>query len=357
MTAETFFTPYTNAPAHVANDYEEDDLFELNGSIYDLKIGFQEFYAFVKDRVVFLTPDTSIVAYCDPPSHHEYTVDMIFVSSKTGKKKTLHIAGVDAEATSPAINGLMELFVASHKEDESIDITFKCFATNPRKPLASLNPSSLSSLGSNASCNLSLIFQFVALNERHCEAIFKHSGAAVVDFRQCTVDGMGEALRTVDGHSGVCPNRVRISCGQSELVKIANGLRSNSTLGNLELLLHFMLGEDDIQQLTSALKGNTGLRRLCLEYLDMDDNGWADLLVSLHSHPTLKVLDLAFTEKFADSVRRLDAERRHARTKAVLRLVESNKNLIEVTWPKFQQDEELLPAIQACLDANKRAAA
>lgn len=360
ISAETLFTPYTQAPAHVAQDYADDDLFELNGSMQDLvanqRFGFKEFYSFVKDRVVFITPDASIVAYCDPPSHHEYTVDMIFESSTISKKKTLHIAGVDADATSIAINGLMELFVASHKEDESIDVTFKCFATNPRKPLGRLNASSLSTLGPNPPCKLTLIFQFLALNEAHCDAIFNSASAAVVELRQCTVDGLGHALKAVDGSTGSGPKKVKISCAQPELVKVTEGLRSNSTLGDLDLLLHFMLATEDVQQLTSALQGNTGLQRLCLEYLDMDDQSWEILLEALHHHPSLRVVDLAFTEKFVDSVRRLDAERRHARTKAILRLVQINKNLIEVTWPKFQQDEELLPAIQECLDANKSAA-
>jgi hypothetical protein len=360
IAAETLFSPYTQAPAHVAQDYEDDDLFELNGSIQDLVanqgFGFKEFYSFVKDRVVFLNPDTSIVAYCDAPSHHEYTVDMIFDSSSTKKKKTLHIAGVDAEATSIAINGLLELFVASHKDDESIDVTFKCFATNPRKPLGSLNASSLSTLGAQSSCKLTLIFQFLALNEAHCHAIFNNAAAAVVELRQCTVDGLGQALQAVDGQNGVGPKKVKISCAQSELVKVTDGLKSNSTLGDLDLLLHFILATEDIQQLTHAIQSNTGLQRLCLEYLDMDDQSWEILLEALEFHPSLRVLDLAFTEKFADSVRRLDPERRHARTKAVLKLVQTNKNLIELTWPKFQQDEELVPAIQECLDANKTAA-
>jgi hypothetical protein len=359
MTADILFTPYTQVPAHVAQDYEDDDLFELNGSLQELAVkgfGFQEFYSFVKDRVVFLTPNTSIVAYCDPPSHHEYTVDMIFASSGTNKKKTLHVAGVDSEATSPAINGLLELFVASHKDDDSIDVTFKCFATNPRKPFGTLNVSSLSTLGPNPSCKIALIFQFLALNKAHCDAIFNSTTAAVVELRQCTVDGLGHALKGVDGSNGVGPKKVRISCAQSELVKVADGLRCNSTLGDLDLLLHFMLGTEDLQHLTSAMQGNSGLQRLCLEYLDMDDESWEILLASLHHHPSLRVLDLAFTEKFADSVRRLDAKRRHARTKAILQLVETNNNLIEVTWPQFQQDEELLPAIQECLNANKIAA-
>jgi hypothetical protein len=358
-TADTIFTPYTHVPAHVAQDYEDDELFALNCSIHDLAengFEFQEFYLFVRDRVVFLTPETSIVAYCHPPSHHEYVVDMIFGSSNTNKKKTLHIAGFDAEATSPAINELVELFVASHREEESVEITFKCFATNPRKPLGSLSQSSLSTLGrNNPSCKLSFVFQFLALKEEHCEAIFNSCGAAVVEFRQCTVDGLGNGLKRVDGNGGVGPKKVKISCAQSELVKVADGLRGNSTLGELDLLMHFMLGADDIQQLTSALQDNMGLQRLCLEYLDMDDASWDILLASLKHHPTLRVLDLAFTEKFSDSVRRLDAGRRRTRTKAILHLVETNKNLVEVTWPIFQQDEELMPAIRNCLDANRGA--
>ncbi len=108
---------------------------------------------------------------------------------------------------------------------------------------------------------------------------------------------------------------MRISCAQSKLVKVADGRRCNSMLGDLDLVLHFVLGTGDIQHLTSAIQGNSRLQRLCLKHLDMDDESWEILLTSLHEHASLKVPDLAFMEKFADSVRPLDANRCHARTK------------------------------------------
>jgi hypothetical protein len=115
-----------------------------------------------------------------------------------------------------------------------------------------------------------------------------------------------------------------------------------------------MFAEGDIDKLTGALKENLGLERLCLEYLEMGDGDWSALCTSLHNHPKLKVIQFAFTDKFADGVRRLDPERRRDRSNAVLQLVQTNKNLQQVNWPVFQQDEEIMKSIERCLQENNK---
>jgi hypothetical protein len=88
--------------------------------------------------------------------------------------------------------------------------------------------------------------------------------------------------------------------------------------------------------------------------LELSDNDWSALCESLQDHPKLKVLELAFTDKFADGVRRLDPDRRRQRSLAVLKLVQTNKNLQHVQWPVFQQDEEIVQSIERCLQENKQ---
>ena len=92
---------------------------------------------------------------------------------------------------------------------------------------------------------------------------------------------------------------------------------------------------------------------LKIEFLEINDKIWEVLCDSLRSNQTLKNIELAYTEKFADSFRRLTPERRHKRTNDILQLLETNKTLQTIKWPKFQQDESCMPDIERHLMENK----
>ena len=451
--AEDLFIPYhSHLPQHVQDNFDENEVLKLNGdgSFEDLiaKGGwtFEQFYSFVKERVIFITPDTAISVSCDTPSHHKYTIDTTFVvPSPTNiiNKRTLHVSGVDAQSTSPALNGLLRFVLASHcdeniknndkdeniNNDEPVKVILKCFPMTPRQQLGSLD---LSSLGSNvnrkreasssssaaatttttaattdiattattSSCNsniisISISFQFLALEKSHCQAIFNGSSNVVscVEFRQCEIDGWmvceereredqnchdkGTIIINNGSNVGLRPQKLTVSCTQREFRKFAEGrllmtknknesitaattmstTATTTSIRELYLVLHFMLAEADVQYLTTSLQNNQSLEYLSIEYLELDDNTWRDICKSLHNHPNLKGISLAYTEKFADSYRRLNPERRRSRTNDILRLLYTNKILQEINWPKFQQDESLIPDVERLLMENRRAAA
>jgi hypothetical protein len=353
--AQDLFQPYIKQlPEHVREDYDDDEVWALNGCLLDVVAAhwtFDDLYSFFRERVVFLTPDAAVVSKCDSPSHHGYSIDMVFLSSNTDKKKTLHITGADEEATAPVLSALLEFFVASSKDESNTEVVFKCFATSPRKPLGTMNLSSIATVLGNCACKVSLSFQFLTIEKPQCEAIFHSSGISSVEFRQCTIGDLGECLRNTV--PGIGPLSLKLSCTQHEFANFAKGLQYNTSICELDLLLHFIFQESDIQALALALQGNQGLERLNLQYLDMDDKSWSVLCQSLHHHPKLKAIELSFTDKFADGPRRLTPQRRSARTNDILTLVQTNKTLQQVAWPSFQQDSEIMPAIEKCLHQNK----
>jgi hypothetical protein len=400
--AEDLFTPYhSHLPQHIQDEFHENEVWKFSGKFEDIvEKGwtFDEFYSFVKDRVVFLTPNTAIYRFCDTPSNHEYIIDIsiIFWSKNIQKRtKTLHISGVDAQATSPTLNYLLRFVMASHHSasgrnngnknnaDEKIEVIFKCFATTPRKKFGSLDLSFLGrnnkNLNSSSSYNeISFSFQFLALEKSHCREIFDQGDAiSSVEFRQCEVDNWmvygndddddddddndddekkDNAIANINGGS----QKLIISCTQHEFRKFAESrllFNSNYYINELHLFLHFMFGEVDIQYLTSLIlssDSNQRLERLCIEYLDLDDESWTAICKSLHNHPSLKVLTLTYTENFKDSYRRLTPERRRSRTDDILLLVNTNKILQEINWPKFQQDDSLIIAIEQRLAENNK---
>lgn len=365
---EIMFAPCSSTtndqlPAEVLADYEDEELFELQGSFRDLfanGVDFVEFYKFIKDRVVLVSPDASMTVNGDPPSHHPYIVEMMFSASSSSdddandpksktKPKKSQVSGTTEEATAPILNGLLEYFIASQKEDSTIDVAFKCFATTPRKPLGRLNPINVFDLQSSAKVSLS--FQFVALNESHFTAAFSSEGVTAVEFRQCTLEGLKE-ICNIDNAKG--PERLVFSCSQSEFPNIAALVAANkSTVKDLDLILHFLMDEANFKRLTRALQQNQHVERLKIEYMALDDDEWTTLCASLSSHDTLTHLQLAFTEKFVDAPRRLTPERRMARSKEVLELVQANPNLVEMKWPEFQQDPAVAAEIEQALAKNR----
>ena len=223
------------------------------------------------------------------------------------------------------------------------------------------------------------------MEKSHCQAIFNNGSStsnivSCVEFRQCEVDGWmmlcdnkGEDQNThesttiININSGG-PQKLIVSCTQQEFRKFAEGrlLMTNknesttttttTSIRELHLVLHFMLADVDIQHLIFTLEKNQSLEHLSIEYLDLDDNTWTNICKSLHNHPNLKILSLAYTENFSDNYRRLTPERCRSRTTDIIELLNTNKTLQEIDWPKFQQDESLIPDIERLLMENRRAA-
>ncbi|KAG7353116.1 hypothetical protein IV203_009164 [Nitzschia inconspicua] len=356
--AEDLFTPYIQQlPPGVAGNYDEDEVLALNGSLEDIIAKgwtFHDFCTFSKDSLIFWTPDASIVSYLDVPSHHNYTVDMIFPPTSSSKKKTLHIAAVNSEATAPVLTSLLAFFIASHMDEQEMEIIFKAFATNPRKDFGGLDFSASSLLAKTlcaSSCRISLSFQFMTLSPSQCQAIFSSLGLYSIEFRQCTTgEGLRESLRNCKPAFG--PKKLKISCTQQEFATIAEGLRDNSSLTELELQLHFIFNDDDMQRITAALQCQE-MENLVLEYLDMDDDGWSLLCKALGEHSKIRTVTLAFTDKFADAARRLTPERRRTRSEAILNLIQTSPTIQELNWPEFQQDESLGPVVQKQLEEKR----
>lgn len=381
MVEDLFTNQHSNLPQHVQDNFDEDEVWILNDSkSFEERCSwtFDEFFSFVKARVVFITPDTAIAVSCDTPSHLNYTIDTTFAFPTKNVQKTFHIAGVDANATSAAANFLLHFVVESTKENRNIGVVFKCFPTTPRQELCPLDLSftksnvdrkrkisavtqSSSKCGTNV--NVDIEFRFLALKRSHVEAIFNQNTDVVscVKFSQCEVEEW--ATRDENGSDQisyghpVLPPKLVLSCTQAEFRKFSKGrllASKTTTIRELHLVLHFMLTDLDVEFLISTIENNQSLEHLRIEYLDLDDNTWASICKSLYAHPKLKFLHIAYTEKFTDSYRRLTPERRNTRTKDVLELVETNKVLQEIHWPKFQQDESLIPRVEQLLTENKR---
>jgi hypothetical protein len=147
------------------------------------------------------------------------------------------------------------------------------------------------------------------------------------------------------------------SCGQSELPAITDLVLKPDIVKNvkeLDILMHFLIDTAYFERLMSALKAVQNVERLRIEYLDLDDDSWTMLCSSLTDHPSLKYLNLAFTEKFADNIRRLTPERRTSRSKTVHALVEASPTLLKVDWPVFQQDEVVAEEIKKILQSRNQ---
>jgi hypothetical protein len=194
-----------------------------------------------------------------------------------------------------------------------------------------------------------LKLQFVDLDRPSCQALLA-SNITHLELRQCTMDGLESALQQQHQHG---PKKMMISSSMPEFAKMAGGFQAPCAVTELKLLLPvFIEGDAPWSSFTNAMKANTSMENLWIEYLDLDDEGFVWLCESLHNHPALHTLTLGFTDKFVDNYRRLTAERRTARTEAVLKLVQSNQNIRSVSWPDFQQDESIMVQVQACLDQN-----
>ena len=342
------------------DDDDDDELILRAGhsldDLVDQASSWPDFYSFVGDKVLFTSPNCHVVQK-DPLPDYEYTVDLIIVpeeendaddaTKKMTKKQKLEICAHTAQETEATINALLK--ICCKKSDDSSQrrrsITLKCFATNPRKVLATLAP--LPESCRDVVSHLSV--QFVTLDHATVQAILG-SGLESVELKQCTIvdTGLEEALANSSG-----PTKLSLSMGAVEFAKLPPGLKV-TTVQEMDLLLHFWLQGEAFEAFCDALSQNSGLTKLNLEYLDINDDGWERLTKALHNHPTLTSVTLAFTEKFVDTFRKLNPERRTARTQAILDLVKANSTIRELHWPEFQQDEELMKEVNALLESRKK---
>ena len=182
---------------HNKENSDADDEFVMQGSFQDLVDkgwSWAEFYDFVGDKIVWTAPDCCVVRR-DPHPDHEYSVDVI---CHRDKKQKLQVTGKSQQATSSTLNGLFQL---CDKNIEETDLNFKCFATNPRTPLGTLQ--NMISSTSKIKC---LRFHFVELDEV-TTAMLHASGVSEVELRQCTVDGLDASLLANQG-----PTKLAASC-------------------------------------------------------------------------------------------------------------------------------------------------
>ncbi len=376
MTEDLFTAYHSHLPQHVQDDFEEDEVImlrrdrTLEGLINDgTNFSFDDFHSFVKKRVIFITPTTAMSASLDTPSHHPYTIDAIVSFPVTTSERNLHISGTNADATSPALSFLLRLLSIS---ETKCGVIFKSFPMTPRQKLASIDLSPLTtSLGqkrkidslTQSSCFIEIEFRFLALNRGHCKLLFHEYNNlfASVKLSQCSVEEWKvhddqESLNETPSNKTTASQKLTLSCPQHEFRKFAeeNIMNSKETsISELCLLLHFMLADSDVQHLRSILETIEGLHSLTLEFLDIDDKTWSMVCESLRKNQTLQHIELAYTEKFADSYRRLTPERRRTRTNDIVELLQTNKTLQSFSWPKFQQDESLMPEIERLLMDNK----
>eukprot|EP00538_Stauroneis_constricta_P011826 CAMPEP_0119545974 /NCGR_PEP_ID=MMETSP1352-20130426/568_1 /TAXON_ID=265584 /ORGANISM="Stauroneis constricta, Strain CCMP1120" /LENGTH=363 /DNA_ID=CAMNT_0007590613 /DNA_START=92 /DNA_END=1183 /DNA_ORIENTATION=+ len=352
-------------PKQLEDDPEEDWHFYLTGSFADLatKGGwtFEELFAYVdEDGRVAWTGDECCVlpTDMDPPEHHEsYTItmmieDAVVMSGADGdddgndkdkpKKRKLSITAPNSEHAASTIEGI---FLLCARNQTPLNVAFKLFATNPRQKFPTVSKEAMQAAVGDGIQSLS--FQFCALDQTTIQAVSEKIGD--LELRQSVVDGGWEASLSSESSA---ISTLKLSCTQPEFVKIIPSLGSSQKVETLELLLHFWLQGDWFRQFCNdALKSSKSkIKSLTISYLDINDDGWSMLLESLHHHPTLETLDLCFTEKFVDTFRRLDAERRTKRTEAVLKLVEANATIKTIVWPDFQQDAEIMKDVTAKLE-------
>ena len=404
--AKELFLPYRcHLPQHIQGDSEEDEAMILRSDMTfedliadgtkDRGLTLEGFHSFIKKRVVFITPDTAIYVSLDAPSHHKYAIDVTFTFSSTTVERALHISGVNAEKTSPALNFLLRLILEGDSNEKNLNnggiienkigVIFKCFSMTPRQQLGSLDLPTLANLGqkrkisslTNTSVtsshkSIDVEFRFFALNKTHCKFLFNEYSTifSSIKLSQCQIDewatnekNEGQNIQNNASSSIIKSDRpsqkLVLSCSQQEFRKFAQGqlMMSNETsICELNLLLHFMLSDMDVHHLGYIIEKSQNLKSLKIEFLEIDDKTWTSICKSLHNNRTLKGIKLAYTERFADSFRRLTPQRRHSRTNDILQLLNTNKTLQEVCWPKFQQDESLMSNIKCLLTENKHLA-
>ena len=317
----------------------------------------------------------------NPPDHCCYHLDLVVVTTSTRtlsssnqqqggveedqqhapvatttSTTTLPMAGaVDAESIAETLSLLLQWLAANNSNDNNshYDVTLKAFATQPRQPLPRMS-SSGSSITSHSSSRIrDLRLHFVAVApDTFTSEFWKMIGPTHVELRQSTVQdwpGLFAQLEQI-----ITPGlALTVSCTLPEFGQWAPCTLPRN-VQHLKLQLHFWLSNDDPVWMSfcETLHGRApNLQSLMLQYLEITDAAWDQLLTALQSHSSLQSLTCRYTDNFVDGHRRLTPERRTARTRAVLALVQVTPRLRHVEWPTFQQDETVLLEIDAAFMA------
>ena len=302
-----------------------------------------------QEKSVWTGPECGLSSREEPPEEHVYTLEILVESSSS--KQKLVVSGTSSQSTASTINGMLYLcsFNVGAAMDDPLDVTLKCFCATPRQLLTTVE---VLPGGRRLSC---LRLHFFELDEETCQALMA-SNIDELELRQCTMNDLDKALKQPPTPTSVQRRKaLTISCTMPEFSKLAAGFGSSTCpINELTLQLHVWIQGDPWKTFTSSLKANQKLQVLKLEYLEINDQAWQNLLESLANHPSISSIHLGFTEKFVDNVRRLTPERRQARTESVLKLVQSNRQIQTFTWPDFQQDESLQAQVEQCLKRNRK---
>jgi hypothetical protein len=327
----------------------DDDQVTLIGSFADIiaqGVSWKDFFrACVPPRIVWTSVDCCCLTdQSEAPIDHNYAVDLVVQVPSIDSKQNLRISAQNAQAAVGTLAGLL-LLLANGKDE--LELTFQSFATQPRHPFPPLaSDTGLATVLSAKHKIVAVRLQFVDVDDSTCQLLAKTIPR--MEYRQCTVEGLHQAVA-----SNKCPSKLTISCTLQEFAKFGTGLGGNSVVRSIDLLLHFWLQGEPLHDFCRGLEHNLGLETLVIRYLDINDDGWTMLFHALRFHPTLQTLCLQFTDDFVDNFRRLTPERRTQRTQVVLDFLEENRVVQNVTWPIFQQDQELMEDITSRLERNR----
>jgi hypothetical protein len=122
---------------------------------------------------------------------------------------------------------------------------------------------------------------------------YSRPGLEIV-LKHCNITSAGaSALAEVLGHN---QGSTKLDLCYIDNVVLADGLRGNSRLKSLKLLLsyNFEVRNREVLEIACALKENKGLVDLDLSFRGfwVTDETWCAICDSLHAHPTLEVLNL-----------------------------------------------------------------
>jgi hypothetical protein len=276
---------------------------------------------------------------------------------RRGEILTIPLWGANAGACSNTLSLLLRHECLGPNDD----VTLKAFAKMPRQTLPAILTSS-SCDGKNRPIALGCLrFHYVAIAQPD---LFLPTATVQVhdtlEFRQCTVEHwsnvMKQQLQARPAEASTRAATLQISCSQPEFAKLTATV-SECTVPHLHLVLHFWLQGGIMEAFCRSLAQNQTLETLHLQYLDLsDDTSWYRLLQSLP--PTLQVLQCSYTDNFVDAHRRLTPERRAARTRAVLDLVQTPASggtaatptcLRQITYPECEQDPGLMHRVESIL--------
>jgi hypothetical protein len=134
-----------------------------------------------------------------------------------------------------------------------------------------------------------LTLENLEIDEDHCRVLFTYSRPDLeIVLRLCTIASAGV--------SALAEGPTKLDVCHIDNSVLANGLRGNSRLKSLRLRFSSDLEvcNREVLEIACALKENKGLVDLDLSFCGfrVTDETWGAICDSLHTHPTLEVLDL-----------------------------------------------------------------